>query len=188
MNVKELRLSTTTNIIIDLDLIESLYHKGSLEGANIFAILFKIIEHPRFKPSNEEYIDLTPYQIGLDEWTLLYGYILNGYLPFSEYNDENICILNKCYDTSLKLGGIPRFDEYYREKTEYYREITRKVKIKSYNPMTPHEDTEQKYNWRTISTINRNATYLDTEDITQPISNESFTYIFYIRRLKEANI
>ena len=182
INIKILKLyshtAKDTSKIIDFGLLEKSYYSGCLQGAHIFALLFKIIEHSNFKQSKEEYIDLTFYHIYEDEWNLLFGFIKNEQLPFCEDYSKDIYNLNKCYEVTLKLGGIPAFDNYYKNKINSYKcEI-----IQNYNPMTPQEDIQNKYTWKTINSLTRNNVFMNDESVTIPLHDKSS--VLYVRKEK----
>lgn len=183
MNIKFLKLYPNCSKIIDLNVLQESYNSGLLKDADIFALLFKIIENPNYAPSDEEDINLSVLHIREYQWDLLYGFIINGYLPFHVDNHRNIDNLNLCYEVALKLGGIPSFDKYYKDNMDFYKEEIEKL----YNPMTPKEDIKQKYNWRTINVLDRNIVYLDDEDVTKTIFESSPTHVLFYRKIKHTD-
>tara|TARA_Y100000389_G_scaffold204851_1_gene260171 strand:- start:184 stop:756 length:573 start_codon:yes stop_codon:yes gene_type:complete len=180
MNIKVLKLYPNTSKIIDLAPLEESYKSGRLQDADIFAILFKIIENPNFKQSEEDYIDLNCFQIHEHEWNLLFGFIKNGQLPYKETSTE-LYDLNKCYNITLKLGGIPAFDKFYKSQINNYK----KSIVQYYNPMTPEKDINNEYEWQTINTMARCVIYKNDESVTIPINEKSS--VMYIRKLKSSS-
>ena len=90
--------------------------------------------------------------------------------------------LNDCYETTLKLGGIPSFNLYYKSEINILN-----VKSKSdnkYNPMRPCEDSRNKYIWKTHNTLGTNY-LLKSESLTIPIFHNS--NILYCRQEHKFN-
>ena len=87
------------------------------------------------------------FEIYSSDWVLLISFLRNGYLPASYDIEKNISDLNYCYNTTIKLGGIPEFETYYN----YYFDYNENMKSITYNPMTPQEDISNVYSWRVIS-------------------------------------
>ena len=180
INVKILKLFPSTSKIIDLAPLENSYKSGILQDAHIFAILFKITENPNFKQSKEEYIDLNCFHINENQWDLLFGFINTGHLPYKNNFEETLYDLNRCYEITLKLGGIPAFDNYYKSEINNYKNNL----LDSCNPMTPEEDVKNEYTWRTINTMGRSVLYREDESVTIPINEKS--HILYVRKLKSS--
>ena len=170
------KLKTLPNMVSALDMSElkQSCDTGRLQGANIFARLFKIVNDAQFARSSDPYIDLTHYEVYHEEWLLLFGFIRNGVLPVRLDEEHKVDDLNTCYNLSLKLGGIPEYEKYYAEQTR----VDDTPQEPPYNPLSPEEDHLVKYTWRvsTITMLNLNK----NESATQPIDNNSC--IFYIRR------
>uniref|UniRef100_A0AB39JES9 Uncharacterized protein n=1 Tax=Florenciella sp. virus SA2 TaxID=3240092 RepID=A0AB39JES9_9VIRU len=180
MNIKVLKLYPNTSKIIDLAPLEESYKSGTLQDGHIFAILFKITENPNFKQSEEDYIDLNCFHINENQWDLLFGFINTGHLPYKNNFEETLYDLNICYEITLKLGGIPAFDNYYKSEINNYKNNI----LDSCNPMTPEEDVKNKYSWRTINTMARTVIYREGESVTMPINEKS--HILYVRTLKSS--
>ena len=107
-NFKTIKLYPNRYQLVDIDFIRKIYfdENNILNGAKIFAILFKLIEAENFAISTDPDINLTDFHITPDDWNLLYGFIKNGFLPYCINHDDFINQLNNCYETTLKLGGI----------------------------------------------------------------------------------
>ncbi|MDA9216496.1 hypothetical protein N9O88_01585 [bacterium] len=179
---KTIQIYPNVDLPIDIDLIKKKYFEenGILNGANIFAILFKLIEAENFAPSTDSDINLRNFQITSGQWILLYGFIKNGFLPNCINNNDFINQLNRCYECTLRLGGIPAFDEYYLNQINLFKETD--INLQKYNPMTPKEDNLKKYIWRTYNSIQpNNQTLFSNESITILTTNSSF--IYYSREL-----
>lgn len=178
-NFKTIKLYPNIDLLIDIDLIRKKYfdENGILNGAKIFAILFKLIEAENFAPSTDSDINLRDFQITTGQWILLYGFIKNGYLPHCIHHNEFINQLNKCYETTLRLGGIPSFDLFYLTQINSFKG----KKIENYNPMTPTDDHLNKYKWSTYNAIS-NQTLTSKQSITQSITGNM---IFYSREIIE---
>lgn len=179
---KSIKLHPNLYQLVDISFIKKEYYKedGILYGAKIFAILFKIIEAKNFAKSTDPDINLRYFNITQSQWNLLYGFIKNGFLPYSTNNNDIINQLNSCYETTLRLGGIPAFDEYYLNQINLFKET--EINLQKYNPMTPKEDNLKKYRWRTFNSVQPNIqTLVLNESITILTPNSSFTY--YSREL-----
>ncbi len=83
----------------------------------------------------------------------------------------------RSYDLSLKLGGIPCFEDYYHHLIENYPE--KELLSDFYNPLTPGEDIYQIYTWGICSSGNNS----EGKNITQLVGHNNYT--FYHRQLKE---
>ncbi len=178
---KTINLFPNMNQPVDIDLIKQKYFdkNGTLNGAKIFAILFKLIEAENFAISTDQDINLTQLHITPHQWNLGYGFIKNGFLPYCINDDDFINQLNNCYETTLKLGGIPSFDQYYLTQINLFKEEN--IETKNYNPMTPAVDYLNKYKWSTINALS-NQTLNSKQSITQSISGNM---IFYCREIIE---
>ena len=120
INKMELKLkkyvSKTINIVVDVDELKYMYLNGRLEGARVFAYLFGIDKDtPFYKDDTVTEIDLDYFNISYHDWLLVYGFLRNGCV--TPLLDEKLYRSNieNCYETTLKLGGIPAFDVYYKE-------------------------------------------------------------------------
>ena len=62
---KTIQIYPNVDLPIDIDLIKKKYFEenGILNGANIFAILFKLIEAENFAPSTDSDINLRNFQM-----------------------------------------------------------------------------------------------------------------------------
>ena len=74
---------------------------------------------------------------------------------------------------TLKLGGIPFFEEYYKKE-----HISNSNLESICNPQTPQEDFNEKYSWRIVSVY---SVIDEGETITQQISGSS---LFLARRVR----
>lgn len=183
-NFKNIKLYPNMDLLIDIDLIRKKYfdENGILNGAKIFAILFKLIEAENFAICTDPDINLTDFQITTGQWILLYGFIKNGFLPHSNNNNEFINQLNNCYETTLKLGGIPSFDQYYLTQINLFKEEN--IDTKNYNPMTPKDDHLNKFKWCTYNALS-NQTLTKNQSITIPVTGNM---VFYCREILSKNI
>lgn len=124
INIIELKLTKYSsetmnmniNIIMDVDELKDMYYNGRLKGAHVFAYLFGIdVDIPFRKNDLLTEVNLDYFYITHHDWLELYGFLRNGYVtPLVEQRMQKINI-EKCYETTLKLGGIPAFDVYYKE-------------------------------------------------------------------------
>ena len=183
-NFKSIKLYPNMNLLVDIDFIRKKYfdENGILNGAKIFAILFKLIQAENFAPSTDSDINLKDFHITTGQWILLYGFIKNGFLPLCNNNNEFINQLNKCYECTLKLGGIPSFDLYYLIQMNSLKEKI--IEIENYNPMTPEADHLKKYKWGTYNALS-NQTLTKNQSITIPVTGNM---IFYCREILSKNI
>ena len=186
------------SIYIDLRFLKESYHSGNLKNADVFAKLFNLYEDNQDKykmdysmkkdTDTQNYTLFKDLDIKYNSWKLLCQYIKFGYIPEiklninDEMNDESCCkltnILNDTYDISIKLGGIPLFDNYYNYTLDNI--ISKKECIEEcYNPMTPEEDKLCKYNWiiGSPSNIIFNDEYCYTKKIE--VDNE----MYFMRKL-----
>ena len=158
-------------LYVDLEYLKESYLTGRLIGANVLARLFGLIEDKLFTNTINKPLNLSFYDIYIDDWVLLFSFIRNGYIS-SLYNDMKS--MNYCYDITIKLGGVPEFEKYYN----YYFEYNENIKNIIYNPMTPQEDISNIYSWRVISMFS----LLDKgESVTVCISQEP-TLAMYARK------
>lgn len=181
-NSKTIKLYPNINLIVDIDLFRKKFFdkNGILNGAKIFAILFKLIEADNFAPSTDSDINLRDFQITSEQWILLYGFIKNGFLPLCINNNKFINQLNKCYETTLRLGGIPSFDLYYLTQMNSFQ--GKIMEIENYNPMTPKNDYLNKYKWSTFNALSAYPTLSSKQSITQPVTGNM---VFYCREKLE---
>lgn len=135
-------------IIINKQELRS-YHR--LENAVVFKLLFKLEDDDRFgdfpMENTNGHINLFKnLDIHSQDWYLLISFLKSGFTPYHHQlnqqaieNVENLnCLCNK-------LGGIDTFDHYY---ADFYQKINAKTQEdKDYNPQSPEEDTDDKYNW-----------------------------------------
>ena len=123
VNKMEIKLTKyvtkTINIVIDVDELKDMYLNGRLKGARVFAYLFGIDEDtPFYKNDIVTEVDLDYFNITYHNWLLVYGFLRTGYVtPLLDEKRYNVNI-EVCYETTLKLGGIPAFDIYYKECIE----------------------------------------------------------------------
>lgn len=180
-NFKTIKLYPNNYQLVDIDFIRKIYfdENNILNGAKIFAILFKLIEAENFAISTDPDINLTDFHITPYDWNLLYGFIKNGFLPYCINDDDFINQLNNCYETTLKLGGIPSFDQYYLSQINTFKEDN--IDTKNYNPMTPKDDHLNKYQWSTYNGLT-NHSLNSKQSITQSVSGNM---IFYCRKIIE---
>ena len=112
-------VSKTINIVVDADELKYMYLNGRLKGARVFAYLFGIEDDtPFYKDDIIKEVNLDYFNISYHDWLLVYGFLRNGYV--TPLLDENLYRSNieNCYQTTLKLGGIPAFDIYYKKCIE----------------------------------------------------------------------
>lgn len=156
----------------DMEFLEESYKNGRLKGANVFARLFNIIDDNLFANKEKNEFDLSNFEIYSSDWVLLVSFLRNGYLPASYDIEKNILDLNYCYNTTIKLGGIPEFETYYETCTTF------DPSCQIYNPMKPSEDTKNVYSWRVVSIISR-LRY--NESVTVNVNEHSS--LLYARKL-----
>ena len=120
VNKMEIKLTKyvtkTINIVIDVDELKDMYLNRRLKGARVFGYLFGIDENtPFYKDDIVTEVDLDYFNISYHDWLLVYGFLRNG--SVTPLLDEKLYKTNIeiCYETTLKLGGIPAFDVYYKE-------------------------------------------------------------------------
>jgi hypothetical protein len=126
VNKMEIKLTNcvtkTINIVVDVDELKDMYLKGRLKGAGVFGYLFGIDENTPFHKNDDivTEVDLNYFNITYNNWLLIYGFLRTGYVtPLLDERRRNANIEN-CYETALKLGGIPSFDLYYKECIKNY--------------------------------------------------------------------
>lgn len=167
------------NGFIDIQFLEKSYLNGHLQGAYIMAKLFNLVEEKNFLPvdmDTDEHDCLTLFRglhICWEEWSLLISFLKRGHLEvYHQYPDK----IHKCYDLALKLGGIPRLEDYYHH---FIQEPPKKeLLLETYNPLTPKEDIYQIYQWGVCSVANAEG-----KNITQLVGHNDYTYFY--RQLKE---
>ena len=169
-------------LYVDCNELKTSYETGRLQGANVFARLFNLVDDGLFVSQNKEEYDLTHYDIYLYDWLLFYSFIRNGYIPTTYEMDVNLRDLNYCYDICIKFGGVPEFEKYYctffNDPYSTSNENTESI----YNPMTPVDDIKGMYNWRICTSF---TSLKQNESVTALISSDPIT-ILYCRGLKES--
>jgi len=121
--------------VVDLPWLDREYREGKLKGAHVLARLLQF--HP-----NKEFAAGAPFcfqkwGIALNEWILLVHW-----LKYDECAElESLAhVLNV-------LGGVPRFDAFYKRQKEEER-VLLKANIRWSNAKTPSEDELNLYDWR----------------------------------------
>lgn len=148
--LKKLVFKRHKHTYVDIDFLKESYTNGRLIGANVFARIFGLIEDDLFKFSSKNMLNLSSYDIYLEDWVLLLSFIRTGYIQsFSNSVEENLKQLDDCYDICLKLGGVPEFETYCNLCYDWCNSIT----LATYNPMTPQEDVNNLYSWRIVSML-----------------------------------
>lgn len=151
-------------IIIDLEFLKTC---PQLEDATIFKKLFGLVEDDEkfcYKINYDENNNATilkDFHITAKDWNNFIFFLRQSYIPEADLNMKYLINNNnKTYLLSrilfkleevmkvcIKLGGIPKFDEYYKKfhkKIDHYyysKEIT------EYNPANPREDRFNRYIW-----------------------------------------
>ena len=165
------------NIMVDLNELKNMYYNGRLKGANVFSYLFNLNENSPYDKSNYTIeINLKYLCISSETWYKLYGFLRNGHLCESTNN----CFTNvhkDVYEATIKLGGIPSYEDYY--------EIQKNKQDLIYNPMTPKEDYKKEYIWGVIdrrTSIGNYASYWTEKDYS--IAGQFYTDIscYYVRK------
>ncbi len=135
-------------IIINKQELRS-YHR--LENAVVFKLLFKLEDDDRFgdfpMENKNGHINLFKnLDIYSQDWYLLISFLKTGFIPYHhQMNQQAIECVENLNCLCNKLGGIDTFDQYY---ADFYQKINVKTqKDKDYNPQSPEEDTDDKYNW-----------------------------------------
>ena len=132
--------------------ITELKYNNLLDGANVFKMLFKIqksdfADIPLEKDDNNYITLLSELSIYADEWYQFISFVKHGFPPRyikEKTSDHFITKLEKLNETCNKLGGIPSFDQFYKN---YYKKINKETK---YNPLRTNQDYLGLYNWRVI--------------------------------------
>tara|TARA_B100001093_G_scaffold518488_1_gene603522 strand:+ start:225 stop:809 length:585 start_codon:yes stop_codon:yes gene_type:complete len=149
MNTTDDRILTiidANNRIVYVDL--SLIDEKNLEGARVFKLLFKMTKDNPFsniKMYTDDNNNITLFkELGIMErqWNKLFTFLKYGRI-LSDPNCRGgfVIDMDSCLEISNKLGGIPEFDEYYKEIV-FNKEID-----ENYNPRTTYEDVKGKYMW-----------------------------------------
>ena len=136
--------------------IAELRNNHYLDGANIFKILFKIntsnfSDFPFEKDDDNNIVLLSNLGIKAREWYQFISFIKTGFSPKyirdskSNHLDSFISEIEELNETCNKLGGIPSFDDFYKN---FYKEINDESKF--YNPMGPKQDYLGLYYWRIV--------------------------------------
>ena len=165
---------------IDIEFLKHSYFQGQLKDAHIMAKLFNLVEETQFSPQpmdTDEEDCLTLFRslhVCWEEWSLLLSFLKRGNLNvYLNHLDK----IHKCYDLSLKLGGIPCLEDYYHHLIENHHE--KELLSDFYNPLTPGEDIYQIYIWGICSGGNNS----EGKNITQLVGHNDYT--FYHRQLKK---
>ena len=134
---------------IDISILKELYYNDSLKGASILHKLFNFNDLQdmdyTMRKENDTYMLFHDLNITFDSWILLFNFIKTSSV-YSLKNKDIYDILNDINITANKLGGIPSFDSYYKEMMDL-KTKNEKIKLNTYNPLTPEQDIHCKYNW-----------------------------------------
>lgn len=132
-------------IIIDIDKLKS-YDR--IKNARVFTTLFKINEKSEFgnypmKTNKDGHITiLKDLDISNTDWYNLIQFLENGLIKLNHLDkNESIKLIENVNITSIKLGGFPSFDNFYKD---FYNKIKN---YEFYNPLDPREDKKQLYIW-----------------------------------------
>ena len=163
------------------------YHR--LENAVVFKLLFKLEDDDRFGnfPMEHTNGDINLFKnmdIYSQDWYLLISFLKSGFTPYHHQmnqqaieNVENLnCLCNK-------LGGIESFDHYYADFNQRINGKTQEDK--DYNPQSPEEDTDNKYNWTLLDSDHQgnqnNFQYLMSILIKEKWSaHKAFSHLSYM--------
>ena len=105
--------------IIDFEFLNDSYKSGNLQGADVFAQLFKLdIDNNSFKDEPFNMKIFIDFDIKQNQWYNLYYFLKKGkiqYEAFPVVADKSIEI---AIELSYRLGGIPKLDEYSSDLKE----------------------------------------------------------------------
>lgn len=175
MKIKKFIFRDFKYLYVDWDYLKSSYENGYLQGAHVFARLFDMIDDGLFVSQEKEEYDLDPYGIYIEDWTLFYSFVRNGYIPNTYDIEKNVKEMNYCYKICIKFGGVPEFERYYN--SFFYNETD--ISGESvYNPMTPIDDKKGLFTWRVVTSFTSLKT---NESVTACVASEPVT-IFYCRK------
>lgn len=177
MKIKKFTFKNFKYLYVDWDYLKSSYENGYLTGADVFARLFDMSDDGLFASQEKEEYNLAPYDIYIEDWTLFYSFVRNGYIPNTYDLDKSVKELNYCYDICIKFGGVPKFEKYYNNF--FYNEQNESDVSGEpvYNPMTPIEDKKGLFTWRIVTSFT--VLKID-ESVTTCVASEPVT-IFYCR-------
>lgn len=148
-------------IIIDLEFLKTC---PQLEDATIFKKLFGLVEDDEkfcYKLNYDENHNATilkDFHITMEDWNNFIFFLRQSYISDANLNidylmnDTNLLSrildrLNHIMETCIKLGGIPKFEEYYKN---FQQKIDHHCYLKNfveYNPANPREDKFNQYIW-----------------------------------------
>ena len=178
--LKKLLYKRDKYLLVDWDYLKSSYEDGRLQGSTVFARIFDIVDDELFAIQNKNEYDLTPYDVYIEDWILLYSFIRNGYIPNTYDVEKNLSELNFCYDLCIKLGGIPEFEKYYDGLYGNSQSSQTDNSGNVYNPMIPIDDVRGLYTWRIVTSYTPLNAH---ESVTTCLTTEPVT-VFYCRRPK----
>ena len=153
----------TSTIIIDLNLLKNSHY---LSEANILKKLFGLVEDDGifcYKLNIKEGFAtiLKDFNIRGETWTNFIFYIKHGTIPEAnlsikyliENNEKTNCLtkilktLKEILDLTIKLGGVPKFEAYYKSFIRKVNNYYYLKKYGEYNPRNPQEDKYDRYIW-----------------------------------------
>lgn len=171
-----------------------------LQNANVFNRLFGINNDnlfgnfPLLKNDKDEKLLLKNLNINSASWYQLISYLKNGYPPyysrdvFKDVMKRNFFIenLENLNQTCNKLGGIPKFDEFYNK---FYESLEDELSNFN-NPFEPLEDTQNKYQWGLAKEYNGSfipcyANYPTNEgwSVTKQFKFEDEIYMWFRKKI-----
>ena len=141
-----LTMIDANNRIVYIDF--SQIDETKLAGARVFKLLFKMTKDNPFsniKMNMDDNNNSTLFKdLGIQgrHWNILFTFLKHGRILSDPACKGGFVIdMDTSLEVSNKLGGIPEFDEYYKEMV-----LNQEVND-NYNPRTTYEDVKGKYMW-----------------------------------------
>ena len=98
---------------MDWDYLKSSYENGYLQGTDVFARLFDINDDGLFASQEKDEYNLTPYDIYIEDWTLFYSFVRNGYIPNTYDIDKNVKEIELLLRYVINLEVFLSLERYY---------------------------------------------------------------------------
>lgn len=164
---------------VNINLLQKQFETGRLQGAEVFAILFRLCDDEDTRVHSFKHEDMIMNDKGhvtlcqaldicFEDWNEFLKFIKSGMTSK----------IQTVIEVSNKFGGIPAVDLYFEKLQQHTIQMSR---VRYENPMTPHDDIHNQYEW--TSKLSHDPPN-DEYECTVEINPNRTPSIMYYRRLK----